>query len=93
MATFITLINDTDLAKKSFKDSVSRIKQFTAKAEKLGIKVKCIYGSMGKYDGVAVLEAKNAETISALMLSSGTFRSETFQAFSTDELTKIIKKM
>ena len=93
MKTFITLVKDTEEAKKDVKGTVKRGKKLIALAEKLGVKVKSIYWTMGQYDGMAILEAPDAETISALLLAYGGVRSETSIGFSADEMEKIISKM
>jgi uncharacterized protein with GYD domain len=65
-------------------------------AKKSGITVKDLYWTLGKYDVIAICEAPDDETATALSLSfcsRGNVRSETLRAFSFEEMKKILGKM
>jgi uncharacterized protein with GYD domain len=50
MPTFVTLVNFTDQGIKNVKDSPDRLQAFRAAAEKLGVKVKDVWYTVGTYD-------------------------------------------
>jgi uncharacterized protein with GYD domain len=65
-------------------------------ATKAGATVKDIYWTLGAHDIVAICEAPDDETATALSLSvasRGNVRSETLRAFSFDEMKKVLAKM
>ncbi|TDJ20239.1 MAG: GYD domain-containing protein [Gammaproteobacteria bacterium] len=96
MATFITLINFTEQGIRNAKESPNRAAAFAASAEKLGVKVKDIYWTVGHYDAVAIIEGPDDETITSVLLglgAQGNVRTETLRAFSTEEMSSIVSKM
>ncbi len=96
MPAYIVLLNYTDQGIRNVKQSPERRKAAHAEAEKLGIKVKDSYSTMGAYDVVLIVDAPDDETISAWALSRGSqgnTRSQTMRAFSTDEMNNILAKI
>ncbi len=96
MATFIVLANFSEQGIKNVKQSIERADAFKQMAAKAGATVKDIYWTLGSHDVVAVCEAPDDETATALSLSvasRGNVRSETMRAFTFDEMKKIIGKM
>jgi uncharacterized protein with GYD domain len=94
MPTFISLVNFTDQGIKNVKDSPDRLQAFKAAAEKLGVKVKDVYYTVGSYDLVTVVEG-TGEDVTAVLLkvgSLGNVRSQTLRGFSPDEFKKILAK-
>jgi len=92
MATFISLVNFTDQGIRSVKESPDRYAAFKATAEKMGVSVKEVYYTVGRYDLVLVTEGSD-EAITATLLklgSLGNVRTETLPGFSVDEMRKII---
>ncbi len=65
-----------------------RFEAFQAMAEKMGIKVECVYYTQGQYDMVVILEGSDeAAMVSFLKLVSlGNARFQTMRAFSVDEM-------
>jgi len=95
MPTFITLVNFTDQGIKAIKDSPDRLQAFKAAAEKMGVKVKDVYYTVGSYDLVTVVEG-TGEAVTATLLkigSQGNIRTQTMRGFSPDEMKKIIATM
>ena len=95
MATFIVLIDWTQQGVGSFKDSVDRYDAARGRFEKLGVRFKDTYWTLGGHDLVAILDAPDGETLAAalLMLSSqGNLRTTTLRAFSADEMRSVIAK-
>lgn len=94
MATFISLLHFTDQGIRNVKDSPERLRAFQTMAEKLGVKLKDAYYTVGKYDMVVITEGSDdAATAAMLKVSAlGNVRSQTLRAFSVDEIKKIIAK-
>ncbi len=96
MATYIVLINFTDQGSRNVKKSPERVKAAIAAAEKLGVKMKDNYWTMGAYDSVGIVDAPNDEAITTLALSvgfQGNVRTQTMRAYSADEMERILAKV
>src|SRR5262245_43114972 len=75
---------------------LGRTEAFTEMARKSGVTVKDLYWTLGSHDVVAVCEAPDDESATAVSLSvcsRGNVRSETLRAFSFEEITRILGKM
>jgi uncharacterized protein with GYD domain len=96
MPHYVILWNWTDQGIRAVKDSPKRLASFRAELEKVGGKLVGEYYTMGKYDGVVIVEAPSDETITSILLgdaSKGNFRSMTLKAFPMSEAGKIIEKL
>ena len=95
MATFISLLNFTDQGIRNVKDSPDRYEAFRAMAEKLGVRVKDVYYTVGRYDIVAVMEGTDEAVTTALLKvgSLGNVRTQTLRGFSLEEMKKIMGNM
>jgi uncharacterized protein with GYD domain len=96
MATFVVLATFTDQGVKAVKETIGRAEAFKEMAKKAGVTVKDMYWTLGPYDVVALCEAADDETATALALSisaRGNVRSTTMRAFSLPEMTKVLGKM
>jgi len=96
MPTYVSLLNWTGQGIKKVKETTKRAKAFLDRAGKMKVKVREIYWTMGHYDVVVIMEAPDDEAISRLMLREGALgnvKSETLRAFSTQEMTQILKEM
>jgi uncharacterized protein with GYD domain len=96
MATFVMLASFTEQGVRNVKETAKRADAFRQMAEKVGVTIRDIYWTLGPYDVVAVGEAPDDETATALSLSLaslGNVRTQTLRAFSRDEIDAIIKKM
>jgi uncharacterized protein with GYD domain len=95
MATFISLLNFTEQGIRHVKDSPDRYEAFRAMAEQLGVRVKDLYYTVGRYDIVAVLEGSDEAVTTALLQvgSLGNVRTETLRGFSLDDMKKIVGGM
>ena len=96
MATYIVLFSFTDQGIRNVKQLPERIKAGTAAAEKLGIKVKDRYSTMGAYDAVLIVDAPNDEAVTTWVLSIGSHgnnRTQTMRAYSVDEMDRILAKI
>ena len=95
MPTFITLTNFTDQGIKNVKDSPERLQAFKQTAEKVGLKIKDVYYTVGAYDIVVITEG-TAEAMTAATLkigSLGNVRTQTMRGFSVEEFKKILGSM
>jgi uncharacterized protein with GYD domain len=92
MATFISLVSFTDQGIRGVKDSPKRAETFKATAKKLGVTVKELYWTVGRYDVVVVMEGDDEAVTSTLLKvgSLGNVRSETLRAFSAAEMGRIL---
>ena len=96
MPHYVILWNWTDQGIRTVKDSPKRLVSFRAELEKVGGKLVGEYSTMGKYDGVEIVEAPSDETIMSILLgdaSKGNFRSMTLKAFPMSEAGKIIETL
>jgi len=96
MATYIVLAHFSDQGICGVKDSPKRADAFKALAKKAGANVKELYWTLGSYDIVAIVEAPDVETITAIGLSIGKLgivRTETLRAFSKAEMAAILNKV
>jgi uncharacterized protein with GYD domain len=96
MATYILLANFTDQGVRKVEDSPKRAEAFKDMAKKCGATVKDVFWTLGEYDIVAVVEAPDDTSITALGLSSaalGNVRTQTLRAFTQADMKTIIGKM
>ena len=93
MATYAILLNFTDQGIRHVKDTTKRADAFKEMATSSGVTVKNIYWTLGRYDLIALIEASDDMTATALGLSlgkAGNLRSETLRAFTHAEMSKIL---
>jgi len=96
MPTYIVLASFTEQGIKNVKDSPKRADAFKDGAKKAGATVKELFWTLGQYDIVAVVEAPDDATITALGLSTGrqgNVRTQTLRAFSAGEMQGILGKV
>jgi uncharacterized protein with GYD domain len=96
MADFIILGSFTDQGVRAVKDTTKRADKFKELAKQSGATVKEVYWTLGKYDVVAIVEAPDMTSITALGLSlgmAGNVRTQTLPAFSADEMAKVLAKL
>ena len=65
-------------------------------ARAIGCELKAAYVTMGRYDGVAVVEAPDDETMARLALATGmqgNFQTETLRAFTESENQQVISAL
>lgn len=96
MPHYIILFNWTDQGIRNVKDAIKRLENYKASLEDVGGRLISEYYTLGKYDGISIVEAPNDEAIMSVLLSNeklGNVRSETLKAFTLSEATKIIEKL
>jgi uncharacterized protein with GYD domain len=96
MATYIVLNNFTEQGIRTVKDTINRADAVRDMAKKFGVTVKDIYWTLGSYDVVAIFEAPDESSITALTLaigSAGNIRTQMLRAFSKEEMKGILGKL
>ncbi len=96
MATYISLFSFTDQGIRNVKQSTERAQAFRKFAQKAGVTVKDIYWTLGAYDGVAIADAPDAQTMQSVLLglgSQGNILTQTLPGFSPEEMASILAKL
>lgn len=96
MALYIVLANFTEQGIRGVKDSPKRAEAFKNMAKKCGATVKDLFWTLGPYDIVAILEAPDDISITALGLSTGALgnvRTQTLRAFTQADMKNVLSKM
>jgi uncharacterized protein with GYD domain len=96
MATYVLLTRFTDQGIRSAKDSPKRAEAFKKMAETFGTTVRELFWTQGRYDIVAIVEAPDELSVTALNLSIsalGNVRAESLRAFSAAEMMTIVSQM
>ncbi len=96
MASYIILANFTSVGIRNIKASTQRAKDFRSQTEKVGIKIKDIYWTLGNFDVVVVAESPDNETMAGMLFALGRLGNVTTQtliAFPIDSMEKIIGKL
>ena len=96
MPTYVALARWTDQGVRNVKDTVTRVEQARAAAEKAGGRLIGTWWTQGAYDLVAVLDLPDDETTSAFALSlamAGNIRTETMRAYTAEEMQRILQKL
>jgi uncharacterized protein with GYD domain len=95
MTTYVSLINWTEQGIKNFRDTTQRAADFTKLVESSGGSVRELVWTVGEYDMVCIAEFPDEETGVAALLqvgSAGNVRSTTMRAFSSEEMSGIIRR-
>lgn len=96
MSLYVILGNYTDQGIRNIKKTTKRAEAFRALAKKMGVRVKDIYWTMGRYDIVTIIDAPDDATATRLLLAAGSLgnvRTETLRAYTESEVGKIVKGM
>ena len=92
MPTYIALMRWTEQGIGKVKDSPKRLDSGRKAFKKLGVEIKDTWLTMGRYDLVCVLEARDDESVARALLtlgSQGNVQTETMKAWNEDEYRKI----
>jgi len=96
MATYIVLSSFTDQGIRTVKDTTKRADAVRELARKMEVTTKEIYWTVGKYDVVAIFDAPDDATMTALCLAlgaQGNVRTQTMRAFSKDEMARVVSRL
>ena len=94
MARFVVLFHFTEQGARNMKKSPARARAFAASCRKVGVNVETFLWTLGSYDGVLILSAKDqTDALSAVahVAALGTVRTETLQAYDDKEFSAIVK--
>src|SRR5262249_22448818 len=96
MPTYLVLGNFTDQGIRNVKDTAKRTEAYRAMAKKCGCTVKESYWLMGQFDMMALVDAPDEASMTALSLSANSLdnvRTQTSRAFTASEIEPILAKM
>ena len=96
MATFVVLTNFTDQGIRNVKDTTKRADAVKEMAKKFGVTAKEFFWTLGSHDVVAIFEAPDDASMTAVGLSvgaAGNVRTQTLRAFSKEDMTGILAKL
>ena len=94
MPIYVILGNYSDQGIRNIKDTTKRADAFRNFAKKMGVAVKEIYWTMGRYDIVTIIDAPDDPTATRLLLAAGALgnvRTETLRAYTQNEIDGILK--
>ena len=96
MAKYIALAGFTDQGIRSIKDTVKRADAVREAARRYGCEMSQIYWTLGAYDLVTIIDAKDEASATAFAMaigSAGNVRTQTLRAFSREEMADIVGKI
>ncbi len=96
MATYIVLTTFTDQGIRNAKDTTKRADAVRELAKKFGVTAREFFWTLGSYDVVAIFEAPDDSSMTALGLAIGTqgnVRTQTLRAFSREEMNRVLAKL
>jgi len=94
MPVYVQLINWTEKGAAAAKDTTQRAQRAREAAQKMGVTLREVVWTMGRYDVVAIFDAPNDETASKFAIGLGVLgfaRTETLRGYSEQEIAKIVE--
>jgi uncharacterized protein with GYD domain len=94
MARYVVLLNWTDQGARNVKETVQRARAARQAFEAMGVRMADISWTLGQYDVVVTLEAKDDETATRAGLAlaaQGNVHSTTLRAFNEKEMEEILR--
>jgi uncharacterized protein with GYD domain len=96
MATYILVGNFTDQGVRGVRDTTKRAVAVREAAKKAGVTMKEIYWTMGQFDVIAIFDAPDDASMSAVALAigaAGNVRGQTLRAYTKEEMDAVLRKM
>ena len=93
MATYVLLTKVTSSGVKTIQSNPRRIKEVNKEIESLGARVVAQYATLGRYDFVNIVEAKDSEAIARISIAlgaRGTVQIETLTAIPVETFIRSI---
>ena len=93
MATYVLLTKVTASGVKTIQSNPRRIKEVNKEIESLGARVVAQYATLGRYDFVNIVEAKDSEAIARISIAlgaRGTVHIETLTAIPVETFIRTI---
>ncbi|OLC54324.1 MAG: GYD domain superfamily [Chloroflexi bacterium 13_1_40CM_4_68_4] len=94
MPLYVLLTRVTSQGIKTIRDNPARIKDVNREVEQMGARVLAQYATLGRYDFVNIIEAKDDETMARVSVNlgaRGTVQLETLTAIPIDDFIKGLK--
>src|SRR5437016_7104814 len=95
MATYVLLTKVTSSGVKTIQGNPRRIKEVNREIEALGCRIVAQYATLGRYDFVNIVEAKDNETIARVSVNlgaRGTVQIETRAAVPVETLIRAVSR-
>ena len=95
MATYVLLTKVTSAGVKTIRSNARRIKEVNREIEALGCRIVAQYATLGRYDFVNIVEAKDNETIARVSVNlgaRGTVQIETMTAIPVETFIRAISR-
>lgn len=92
MAKYISLVRWTQQGVAHVKDSPNRLDAGRKAFKEIGVEIKQLHMTMGRYDLIMLLEAPSDDAVASALLSlaaQGNVQTETLKAWDEDEYRKI----
>ena len=96
MATYVMLAHFTERGITNIKNTAKRAEDFKLMASAHSVTVREIFWTLGQYDVVVIVEARDEIAMAALSMSAGALgnaRTQTLRAFSETEIKTILDRM
>ncbi len=96
MPKYVALLSFTGEGMSNIKQSAERVDAAQEAVEKVGGTWIGYYVTMGRYDGVAIIDLPSDELAATVVLAigaRGNVRTETMRAFTIDEFSEIINRV
>jgi uncharacterized protein with GYD domain len=96
MPTYVATIRFTPQGLSAIQDTTKRASAFKNAAKKMGVKVTATYWTLGRFDGLLIMDAPDDQAVTAAMLQLGTLgnvSTQTARAFTADEMGEIVTRI
>lgn len=96
MPKYVALLSFTGEGMSNIMQSAERVDAAREAVEKVGGKWIGYYVTMGRYDGVAIIDLPSDELAATVVLAIGALgnvRTETMRAFTLEEFSEIVNKV
>ena len=96
MPMFVGLFNFTDQGIRNVKETTKRYEAAKAQGEKMGVKIQNFFYTLGPYDCMAIVEARDEDSLTAFMLATGVagnVRTLTMRAYTVEEMKGLLAKI
>ena len=93
---FVTLINFTEQGLRDIAQSPERSAAFIQQAEQAGLRISESLWLSGRFDGLVVFDAPDAQAASAAMLQlakAGNVKTETLVAYDANAMKQVVEKL
>ena len=93
MATYVLLTKVSPTGVKTIQSNPHRIKEVNKEIEALGARVVAQYATLGRYDFVNIVEAKDAETMARVSVNLGARGTLSIESLTAIPVESFIRSM